>query len=630
MYISGSTSGNYMTGMSSGLDVDQMVKELMDAERIPYDSYEKDKQYLEWQLEAYQSSASTIQSFQNDHFDFLNPEDNLLSSSTYMTYDCTSSHSSVSASVADADMADSQYTMEVDQVATSATMTSDVAVSKAIEGSQITDYTALDGSSFMLTVDGDAREVMIEDKDGNGSIDSSDIQTSVDDTFGSGKLSVTDNGGKLSIDTIEGSGSHVVSLDGSEAVKINMGFSASDSLSNRIDPKQALAVVSSSMVTPFTVDVDGMVTMTINGVTFEFDEDTSLEHMMETINSDSEANVTMTYNTLSDSFELVADQTGMGSTLKIDESGSSFLSAAGLNTVVEGQDMVATINGEKTVRSTNSFEVDGVVFTVNEVTTEPVTINVALNTDNIYDTVIGFVADYNALVEAIQGELNEERDYDYDPLTQAARDEMTDEEIDTWEEQAQAGILGNDDLLESMLEEMRVALYSPVEGCSLTLADLGITTHTYDNGGKLTIDETKLKATIEESPEDVVQLFTKPSETHPGTGSARTLSSEEMGVRREEEGLMYRLYDITETYVSTTSDSNGNKGLLVEKCGFSDDYTELDSTLYQQLQDMEDRLAEMEEELMEKEENHYMEFSYMETYIAQMNSQMQMIQGLSA
>jgi flagellar hook-associated protein 2 len=49
--------------------------------------------------------------------------------------------------------------------------------------------------------------------------------------------------------------------------------------------------------------------------------------------------------------------------------------------------------------------------------------------------------------------------------------------------------------------------------------------------------------------------------------------------------------------------------------------------MYKHLEDMEDKLTEMEDELNQKETDYYMEFSRMETYISQMNSQMQMIQS---
>ncbi len=131
---------------------------------------------------------------------------------------------------------------------------------------------------------------------------------------------------------------------------------------------------------------------------------------------------------------------------------------------------------------------------------------------------------------------------------------------------------------------------------------------------------------IDESPQDVVELFTKQSEDYPGT-SNRTLDSVELETRYNEEGLMFRLYDITETYISSTSDNNGNKGLLIEKCGFSDDFSEISSTMYERLSDLEDKLLDMEDDLTEKEEQYYSKFSVMETYMSDMNSQLQMVQS---
>lgn len=618
MYISGSSSGNYITGMTSGMDIDTMVKNIMDAERIHYDEKHRDKQYLEWQMQAYQDSASTVKDFQDEYFNFLSADSNMLSSSTYMNYECTSDNSYVSATVSNSDMANTQYLMSVSQIASSAQMTSDSSVSQGINARNAADYDALVGEEIEVTLDGTVRNITIVDND---------LQGALDDAFGANKILVTDTAGVISFDTVADSGSHELSLSMTEEAKINMGFEEDTILSNRIDPTKSLKEVSTMMNTPFDFDADGMLSLEINGVDFEFSESASLEHMMETINSNEEADVVMTYDPINDSFAISSNSTGAGSTLLISEEGSNFLTSAGLTTLEAGQDMIADLDGNKVVRSDNSFEYDGVVFTATGVTTEPVVIDINLNSDQLYDTITGFVEDYNSMIASIQSELDEERDYDYDPLTQAEKDDMTEEEITTWEEQVQVGIIGNDDMLENMLEEMRVALYTPVQGTDLTLSMIGITTDSYENGGELIIDEEKLKAALEDDPESVVTLFSNPSSTHPGTSSARTLTNEEKAVRYEEEGLMYRLYDISETYVSTTSDSNGNKGLLVEKSGFTDDYTEINSSMYGQIEDLEDRLYEMEQSLEEKEENYYAEFSVMETYLSEMNSQMEMIQS---
>ena len=627
MYISGGTSGNYITGMSSGMDVDTLVKNLMDAERVSYDSYYQEQQYYKWQLEAYQEVTSSVKTFQDTYLDYSNPSSNLLSASAYMDYNCESTDNSISAMVTNSSKADNQYILEVDQIATSSSIESDTTVSKAIEASQSVDYNLLDNQYITLILDGTEKQVLIKDNDNSSDITLEDIQTSIDDAFGEGKIVVSDVSGKLTLDTVDGSGSHELALSGADDVMMSLGFEADDFLSNRLDTIQSLKDISESLYTPFNFDIDGMITMTINNVLFEFAKETSLDQMMKSINSDSEAGVTMTYDALSDTFNMTADETGAGTTIIIEETESNFLTSTGLTTIEAGSDAVLTINGEKVVRSDNTFEVDGVTFTVSDVTTSPVTLNVELNSEQIYETIANFVEEYNNMITSIQAELKEERDYDYEPLTQVQKDEMSDDEIEQWEEEAKVGLLSNDQILEDMLNEMRQALYMPVEGCELTLADIGIRTESYENGGQLIIDDTLLLSVIADTPESVVELFTQPSDTYPGTTAGRSLNASEFEVKQQEEGLMFRLYDISEKYVSTTSDTNGNTGLLIEKCGFHDDYTELSSSMYRQLEEMENRLLEMEDDLEEKEENYYSEFSVMETYISQMNSQLQMIQS---
>ena len=617
MYISGGSNGNYITGMASGMDVDTMVKNLMDAERISYDNSEIEKQYYEWQLEAYQESAGTILDFQSTYFDFLNPSTNMLSSSTYQSYDFSYSDSGVSAVVENPDMMNTQYTIETQQLATAASMTSDVSVSSAISGSNAVDYSTLEGQVITVTLDGTEKSLEIKDIDGSSDITHEDIQLLMDDAFGSGKISVEDNLGILKLDTVTGSGSHELIIEGDLT---SFGFESSK-VSNRLALTDSLKDL--DLEKAFTFDLDGMVNLNVNGIAFEFSEDTSLESMIETISK--EADVTMNYDKMNDKFIIEANETGTGNTLNISEIDSNLMDALGLTSVNSGQDAICLVDGEKIVRSKNTFETDGVIFTLNEVST--VTIDIAFDSDQLLDTVVKFVDDYNTLVTDFQNMLKEERDYDYHPLTYAQKEAMSEDEIEVWENQAKVGILDSDDMLEDMLEEMRQVLYTSVEGCSITLADIGITTDGYETGGKLAIDDDKLKSAIETSSDDIIELFTKSSESYPGTSSTRLLTNDEKTIRQREEGLMYRLYDITEKYISSTSDSSGNKGLLIEKCGYKDNYTELNSSMYQQLQSMEDQLLKMEEDLEEKETNYYMQFSVMETYISDMNSQLQMIQS---
>ena len=64
------------------------------------------------------------------------------------------------------------------------------------------------------------------------------------------------------------------------------------------------------------------------------------------------------------------------------------------------------------------------------------------------------------------------------------------------------------------------------------------------------------------------------------------------------------------------------KGILLEKAGIQGDLTEFGSSLSLSISDYDQRIADMQAALYKKEESYYLQFSRLETYINQMNSQM--------
>ncbi len=132
------------------------------------------------------------------------------------------------------------------------------------------------------------------------------------------------------------------------------------------------------------------------------------------------------------------------------------------------------------------------------------------------------------------------------------------------EQSGQIRYLRKDSTIETLLDNLRASLYEPVDGCTLTLYEIGITTGSYDEGGKLNIDEDVLKEAISSDPEEVMKLFSQQSDTYPQS-SARDLTAEERSVRSEECGLMWKVFDTLEDSVSTKRDLHGNKGFYLRK-----------------------------------------------------------------
>src|SRR5690606_30389919 len=106
---------------------------------------------------------------------------------------------------------------------------------------------------------------------------------------------------------------------------------------------------------------------------------------------------------------------------------------------------------------------------------------------------------------------------DYPPLTAEQKKEMDKSDIELWEEKAKSGLLRNDSIIQSTMLSVRQSLYelsAGIEGSFKLITDIGISTEKYSRGsagGKLVIDEQKLRQAIADDPEGVMELLFKES-----------------------------------------------------------------------------------------------------------------------
>ncbi len=621
MYVAGMTSSSRVSGLSSSIDVDETVASLMEAETYKYDAVYQEKILNEWRVDAYREVNTELTAFKDKYFNYLSSSSNLLSATSFSTYATTEEDSEYFTISAGSGAASSSHTVEVSQLATAAACTGTSGVTAGLAGSSTPDYTALNGNTLTLTLDGVARKLAIS----TDVTSAEDLQTLVDDTWGSGKITVAeDTDGFVTFSVVEDSGAYVLSIAGSDALDA-LGFASTSEQSNRLDTSATLKEIAAAMGTPFTFNDDDEVTLDINGTSFTFDSADTLDDMMATIN-ESDAGVTLSYDDDADRMVFTASSTGAGQTFTLSEEDSTFLSAFGLETVTAGLDAISTVDGKKYTRSTNDLELNGVTYSFLKVTEESLSCSVTYDADAAVELITGFVTDYNALVESLTEKLNEDYDRDYPPLTQAQEEEMTDTEIESWNESAKTGLLENDSVIKGLLRDLRSVLYSSVSGTDSTLFTIGIETDSYDESGKLVVDETALTEALEEDPEAVLTLFTQKSETYSAT-SARKLTSAQRAVRTSENGLMWNFFDALEDRVSTITDLGGAKGLLLEKAGKSGDASATDNTLYASILKNEEELEDLEDYLVEREEYYYDRFTAMETYITQMNSQLSSFQS---
>lgn len=353
--------------------------------------------------------------------------------------------------------------------------------------------------------------------------------------------------------------------------------------------------------TPLTFDENGQISFSINGEVFSFDENSTLSDVLGQVNARSAAGVTMSYSSLRKGFVLTSKTTGSSSQIVLENlSGNAFAAgsaAFGIEAgTYTGRDAVLTIEGTTVTQSTNSFTIDGITYTLRHETAAPVSFQVERDIDKTYDRIVAFINNYNALVDSLQNKIDEPVYSDYGPLTDEEREQLTETQQTKWEEKAKSGLLRRDSNITRLIDQMRSAFFTAVAGVGKSPADIGLTTSSYHDGAKITIDESKLRKALESDPDAVAAIFTK------------TSSATDPAVRRQESGLMVRLSEAINQYTSMTIDVS-----LVQTD--------------KAIADAKARLSELEEWLADQEEAYWAKFTAMETAIAKLNSQSSWLAG---
>ncbi len=618
-----------ITGLASGLDTEQMVKDLMRVERLPLTKLQQQKQLAEWRQEAYRDFTNTLRGFKEKFFDITKQTSYLLSENAYKVYNAVSSKDEYVSVKGSSKSETGSHIVKVLQLATADKAESSGTVSKAIVGNVT--KTNLSGESIIVNLDGISREIDLHDYENLSDLignSANGLQKLLDDAFGEGKIIASEVSGKLQLKTQNGATNLQViygtkGTEGLEALGIPFGTS------NRIRTGSTLVGLDNMLKGAFNFDKSGKVSFSINGESFTFSQNDTMTKVMDTINNNSKANVIIRYDETTDKFSITAKQTGAGDNIRISNTSGTFFAAIDIdvNNPIQaknqGVDAKAVINGTEITRSTNTFTVNGLEYTLKKAHTEEQTgetITVEQNADAVVNNIKTFVEEYNKLIDKFSATLSEKYNRSFLPLSEDQKEELTEDEIEKWEKQAKTGILRNDPILSKIQSDMRMALIDKVDGVGISLSSIGITSKTYQDKGKLYIDEEKLTSAIREKPDEVMNLFNKTSETVPSY--TRNLTGTERSSRYQEQGLFKRLSDIIEDNISTLRDNNNRKGILLEKAGIEGDLTEFRSRLSEDISSYDERISELLTKLLAKEENYYNQFSQLETYMNRMNSQM--------
>lgn len=592
-----------ITGLASGMNIDSMVQKLMAAEEIPLNQMKQQQQILEWQRDDYRSMSSSLLDLKNTVFN-LDLQSNFLYKTTSSTDDtkltatANGTGGTASYTISNATMATAAQNFSTAAIASSSFDPSQSLISADNSG-LFTYGIGSNGIWQSQTVSGENVSASADSSTFNlahGAIDSASLAAG-------GTITVTDSSGAQKTYTIYTDQSKFDAATGTNKVLVNhdtgqLTFGETLSKGSSFSVNYTYKYVSFSLT---TYDDSG----NANTTSFQFDGSKSLNDIIASVNS-SNAGVTMFYDPTTRKVGISRSETGnfhgTTSNYEIGFNGSTFLTTTlDLHEANEtgGTDATFTFNGLQTSRHSNTFTIDGVTFNLknNIPSGQSVTISTQTDVDKVYNEIKSFVDKYNSTIKTINDKISEKRYRKYPPLTDAQKSSMKDTDIKLWTEKAKSGLLSNDMILPSTLDQMRLDIYSKVDSVSNSnynqLAEIGITTSSnYNDHGKLIIDEGKLKAAIAADPKAVMQLFT-------GSGSGYN-----------NQGIATRLETTIQNGIAQIQDQAGNSTM-----------TDVQYYLGRRIDDLTTRIDDFQNHLNDVQNSYYQEFTQMEMAISQANQQ---------
>lgn len=533
------TNTNSIQGLASGMDTESIVNGLVEAAQAPLVSLLQQRQVLQWKAEQYQQVNTALTNLQTSL-------SNLRLQSTFMVQQASSTNSSLVTASSDGLAANGTYSVSVTQLAQGATISSSKSLS--VDSSygdtplaQLANNPLGTYSSSPFTIKVNNQSFTIDPS--KDTINS--VLQEISSNTATGVTAFYDaNSGKVVMQT---------TATGSSAnIQLSTDAASNQFFQNTLGltlPQNS--IVSGTLSDPITSS--GVIE--INGQKISISSGDSLSTIASNITKATSSfgvTASVTTNSTTGTESITLDTSSLYTPLNISDPNNIFNFSA--PTVPAGdtasKDANYTVNGVSTTSSNNNPVFNGLSLNLQGVTgtSNPVTVTVSSNTDQIVKTITDFVQTYNQTLQTMQGLYNQQRNYSYQPLTAAQESQMSSTQIDEWNQKAQAGMLSYDSTLgnamsdlertastvlsgltnngtTTSLESIGITPISPMSGVSAGNTAPGVTTTGWNTYGLLQIDTTKLTQAVQSNPQAVMNLFTNDSTDTTQEGLAKQMYS---------------------------------------------------------------------------------------------------------
>lgn len=154
---------------------------------------------------------------------------------------------------------------------------------------------------------------------------------------------------------------------------------------------------------------------------------------------------------------------------------------------IGGSDAKITLNGQEYTSNSNTFEINGLTITAKAADeNKEITITTEQDTSGIYDNIKKLLKEYNDLMKEFSTLYNADKATKYKMLTDDQKEEMSDKEVEEWENKIKDGLLSGNDTISTIRTAMRGIMLGGIDvnmkdGSTqkLSLASFGISTGSY-------------------------------------------------------------------------------------------------------------------------------------------------------
>jgi len=511
-------------GLATGMDTDSIINQLVQLEQRPIINYQQEISELEQTKGAWRDVNSRLDRLEDRTTD-------LKFAATYNSRSSSSSNSDVVTATATSDADEANYSVTVNSVATSQRIAGDRLDDSATAINELAGFTSI-AAENNIQVNG--ADITINETD-----TLSDISNKINDADAGVNASIVDN--HLVLESTEtGEKNEIALVDDNDLFKslgiLQTGDNDKTLSSNLFEVKDADTAL--GLTGSFQIDVEGG---TGSGE-ITIDETTTLNQIRDKINAIGGDLSTTVNETPEGKFSLAITSAAANSDIKLSNTGVNnnvlsdlaFGNRSYNNELQTAEDANIDINGITGITSSsNTFSeaVDGMTFNLNPEAeiNSTATVSVTKDTGKATKAVQGFVDQYNSVMSFIDGKT------DYDS------------------EEDKGAILQGDSTAMRLQMRLRELVTSRVKenGDYQSLYSIGIEV---DRDGVMSIDNSKFEEALENSPEEVANLFKAESESEGYDGMAVRMDSYLDQLMQSNTGLIPRRLDLYDNQIEGLND----------------------------------------------------------------------------